>query len=278
RGCSLVQARLVQAVRIRRTRGGRDRGGVLRLPCERVVVAVREVVELLAAGVHGARGRGLHACGDLGRPVPDRLCDLRPLLADRVTRLLELLLHARIRPELVDLRAQLLIAGASGVRAQHEPHTQACQQNQALLHGFLPMVLQFSISLSLHVTGAIVTDVRIGDPVSRCSSRGAAGRTPHYDGAVTSRSRPDPHPVAPAPFGRRVPDAAGPSGDVPAGDIPPGDVPPVLAVDLGTSHVKAALIGPDGRIAAEAQVPLTTERASGGLMQQEVAEWSRALR
>lgn len=58
---------------------------------------------------------------------------------------------------------------------------------------------------------------------------------------------------------------------------PPGDDAAVLAIDLGTSHVKAALIGSDGRFAAEAQAPLTTERAAGGHRQQAVAGWRRAL-
>lgn len=52
----------------------------------------------------------------------------------------------------------------------------------------------------------------------------------------------------------------------------------VLAIDLGSSHVKAALIGADGRIAAEAQAPLTTDRGPRGMMQQHVGEWRSALR
>ena len=53
---------------------------------------------------------------------------------------------------------------------------------------------------------------------------------------------------------------------------------PVLAIDLGTSHAKAALIGADGRIAAEAQAPLATVRGPRGMMQQHVGEWRSALR
>ena len=52
----------------------------------------------------------------------------------------------------------------------------------------------------------------------------------------------------------------------------------MLAIDLGSSHVKAALIGLDGRIAVEAQVPLTTDRRPRGVMQQLIGEWRSALR
>lgn len=51
----------------------------------------------------------------------------------------------------------------------------------------------------------------------------------------------------------------------------------VLAVDIGTSHIKAALIGADGRIRAEAQAPLTTDRGPHDAMRQHVEEWHGAL-
>lgn len=60
--------------------------------------------------------------------------------------------------------------------------------------------------------------------------------------------------------------------------VPPAPDSAVLAIDLGTSHVKAALIGTDGRIAAEAQAPLTTDRGPHGVMRQHVGEWRSALR
>src|SRR5699024_6037915 len=102
-----------------------------------LVVPVGEVVELLAAGGHSGCGGGLHTGRDIGSLLLDRFGDLRGLLADRLAGRLELLLHARVGPGLVDLRPELLVAGASGVGAQHEADAQARQQNQALLHSCL---------------------------------------------------------------------------------------------------------------------------------------------
>nr|WP_232483052.1 FGGY family carbohydrate kinase [Brevibacterium yomogidense] len=51
-----------------------------------------------------------------------------------------------------------------------------------------------------------------------------------------------------------------------------------MAIDLGTSHVKAALIGADGTMAAEAHTPLSTTRGPDGLMHQQVEDWGRAVR
>lgn len=87
----------------------------------------------------------------------------------------------------------------------------------------------------------------------------------HYDEAVTSHSAPAFH-ASPTV---RVPSRAHPRAT-------PSDGP-VLAIDLGSSHVKAAVIGTDGRIAAEAQAPLTTDRRPHGVMQQHIGEWRSAL-
>ncbi|SMY12025.1 FGGY family carbohydrate kinase [Brevibacterium jeotgali] len=53
---------------------------------------------------------------------------------------------------------------------------------------------------------------------------------------------------------------------------------PVLAIDLGSSHVKAALIGRDGCVVGEAEAPLTTDRGPHGVRQQSIGEWRSALR
>lgn len=52
----------------------------------------------------------------------------------------------------------------------------------------------------------------------------------------------------------------------------------ILAIDVGTSHVKAALINSAGTIMTEAQSPLSTTRGPDGVMHQRVADWHGAVR
>lgn len=61
---------------------------------------------------------------------------------------------------------------------------------------------------------------------------------------------------------------------------PPADpAPTILALDLGTSAVKAALVDlADGRFLAAASAPLTTRALPGGGVEQDPAEWLAAAR
>ena len=52
----------------------------------------------------------------------------------------------------------------------------------------------------------------------------------------------------------------------------------VLAIDVGTSHVKAALLDPAGTELTAAHAPLSTTRGPDGLMHQDVDEWRSAVR
>lgn len=57
---------------------------------------------------------------------------------------------------------------------------------------------------------------------------------------------------------------------------PPSDA--ILAIDVGTSHVKAARIDAAGTIKTEAQSPLSTTRGPDGIMHQHVDDWHGAVR
>jgi len=50
-----------------------------------------------------------------------------------------------------------------------------------------------------------------------------------------------------------------------------------LGIDLGTSAVKAVLLGPDGRLNASAARPLSTARPAPGLSEQDPADWYAAV-
>lgn len=50
-----------------------------------------------------------------------------------------------------------------------------------------------------------------------------------------------------------------------------------LAFDLGTSGVKAAVLDNDGKIIRSAVEPYPTYTANGGIVEQEVSDWWRAL-
>lgn len=73
----------------------------------------------------------------------------------------------------------------------------------------------------------------------------------------------DPHPARPQAQSPQQPATA--SGAV-------------LAIDVGTSHVKAALLDRAGTALAEAHAPLATTRGPDGLMHQHVDEWRSAVR